>query len=237
MSEKEKLDRIAKVHDTHKDFDGVIANYTGRLIAPLVKGKKVLEAGCSTGVITPMLLEYAKELDVVEGSTIYSKLVEEKYKGLLKMHACLFEEYDSQEEYDSVLFLGVLHHLTDPVKFVKHAASWLKPGGELFITVPNMTSFHRELGVTMKVVESIYDASERNVFASQPGRFDKGSLDKVVLDAGLEIIESSGFFFKPFPHGVMSRIDLPSTILDGLFEMGIRYPHLACQLYIKARKS
>ena len=236
MSNKEQLDKLAIVHDTHKDFDGVIAFYTGKLISPQVKGKKVLEAGCSTGVITPMLLEHCKELEIVEGSNVYSKIVAEKYKEKIKMYCSLFEDFNSSGKYDAVVFSSVLHHLSDPFESLKHVREWLKPNGEIFITVPNMNSFHRELGVAMKIVKSVYDTSARNEYGSQFGRFDKSSLDKVVLDAGFEIIESSGFFFKPFPHEVMDKINLPENILDGLFEMGIRYPHLACQLYIKARK-
>jgi len=232
--EKLKLEQIAEAHDTHADFDGVLAWYTGKLIAPQVKDKITLECGCSTGVMTPMLLEYAASLDVVEGSETYARLTEDKYKGKLKMFVSLFDEFNPETKYEAIVFAGVLHHLDHPAQTLKHITSWMKPGAEIFISVPNMTAFHRRLGVAMELNSSVYDTSTRNNFFAQPGRFDQERLNAVVQQAGFEIQESSAFFFKPFPHEVMNSLKLQGSILDGLFKMGQDFPELACQLFVKA---
>lgn len=230
-----KLEEIAAAHNTHADFDGVLAYYTGQLIAPQVKGKSVIECGCSTGVMTEMLLEYAAEVDVVEGSEIYAQATASKFEGKLRMFVSLFDDFHPEKKYDAVIFAGVLHHLDHPVKTLQHITSWLKPGGEIFISVPNMTAFHRRLGVAMNLNTSVFDTSDRNTFFAQPGRFDKIKLNQVVEEAGFEIVESTGFFFKPFPHDIMNQLNLELPILNGLFKMGLEFPDLACQLFVKAK--
>jgi 2-polyprenyl-3-methyl-5-hydroxy-6-metoxy-1,4-benzoquinol methylase len=236
IDEEARLDRIGKAHDTHADFDGVLARYTGRIVAPQTKGLCVLEAGCSTGVITELLLNYAAQLDVVEGAVSYAALVENRFHGKLRMFRSLFEEFRPPTTYETVVFAGVLHHLKDPVAKLRMAAEWVRPGGTIHISVPNMSSFHRRLGVAMGVAASIYNTSKRNEFFEQPGRFTKERLIQAVTDAGLKVQECHGFFFKPFPHDIMSSLELTEDLLDGLFEMGKQYPDMACQLYLRAER-
>lgn len=232
---QKKLEEIAQAHDTHQDFDGVLAHYTGVLIAPQVKGKKTLECGCSTGVMTPMLLEHTAQLDIVEGSEVYAKITESKYSGKVKMFVSLFEDFNPADKYEAIVFAGVLHHIANPVEILKKVSTWIQPGGDIYITVPNMTAFHRRLGVAMELNESVYDTSVRNDFFAQPGRFDRERLQKVIQEAGYTIIDSKGFFFKPFPHDIMNKMNWDSKLLDGLFRMGMEFPDLACQLYVKAQ--
>lgn len=235
-SEQEKLESIAVRHDTHADFDGVLAHYSGLLVNEYLAGGHVLEAGCSTGAMTGMLLEKADRLDVVEGSSHYAQIVRERYQRRLAMHVALFEDFSPAQPYDAVVAANVLHHMTDAVATVRRFAEWLRPGGSLHLTVPNMTSFHRELGVMMGVTQTVDDTSERNRFFQQPGRFTREKLEHVVRSAGLEIAHAEGFFFKPFPHEIMNRTTLSPEVLRGLFLMGRRYPALACQLYVRAIK-
>lgn len=234
--ERTKLERIGNTHDTHADFDGVLARYTGKIIAPQTRGQRVLEAGCSTGVITEMLLEHAGQLDVVEGSASYAAIVESRFRGRLHMYRSLFEEFHPPSPYETLVFAGVLHHLAEPVAHLRMVAEWVEPGGTIHISVPNMGSFHRRLGVAMGVAVSTDDTSERNRFFEQPGRFTRERLLHAVAEAGLKVEECYGFFFKPFPHEIMNKLNLTDAVLDGLFEMGRQYPDLACQLYLRARR-
>lgn len=235
-ADKVKLEEIAAAHDTHQDFDGILAHYTGLLIAPEVQGKRTLECGCSTGVMTPMLLKYVSSLDVVEGSALYAKITEDKYPGQLRMFVSLFEEFQPEKPYEAIVFAGVLHHIADPVAILRKVSEWLIPGGKIYISVPNMTSFHRRLGVAMELTDSVYETSARNTFFAQPGRFDAARLEETVLAAGLKVNRSEAFFFKPFPHDVMNKMTLETKVLDGLFKMGQAHPDLACQLFLIAEK-
>jgi 2-polyprenyl-3-methyl-5-hydroxy-6-metoxy-1,4-benzoquinol methylase len=229
------LEEIARTHDTHVDFDGVLARYTAEIICPRVKGLRVIEAGCSTGVITERLIDTASEVHIVEGSQAYAQAVHLRFPAVTSITCSLFEDFQPPAAADAVVAAGVLHHLADPVGELKHMATWVRPGGALHITVPNMTSLHRRLGVAMKVTASVYDTSERNVRFAQPGRYDAGRLRRDIEAAGLVVADSVAFFLKPFPHGLMNSIDFPEEMLRGLFALGLEFPELACQLYIEAR--
>jgi 2-polyprenyl-3-methyl-5-hydroxy-6-metoxy-1,4-benzoquinol methylase len=231
------LDDIASLHNTHHDFDGVLAHYTGKIISPEVHGQRILEAGCSTGVMTSMFIDVVKEIDIVEGSEKYLNIVKEQFNGRVKnYYLSLFENFMPAEAYDGVVLANVLHHIEQPVELLRHMSKWIKKDGAIYISAPNMTSFHRELGVEMGLNKTVYETSERNIFFNQFGRFDQERLKSVVQESGLRVAECYGFFFKPFPHEVMNAINLKQEILDGLFQMGKKYPHLACQLFIKAKK-
>jgi 2-polyprenyl-3-methyl-5-hydroxy-6-metoxy-1,4-benzoquinol methylase len=231
-----ELDDFSKVHNTDDDFDKVIAHYSGKIIIPEIGMGEILEAGCATGVMTKMILEKIPKLSIIEGADHYAKMVKERFGDRVAMHNCLFEDFSEKDTYSEVILANVLHHFKEPVELLKHISSWIKKDGTLHITVPNMTSFHRQLGVAMNVVKDPYETSARNIYGSQFGRYDKALFIKDLETAGFSVQECYGFFFKPFPHEIMHRIDLPSDILDGLFEIGKKYPDLACQLYIKAKK-
>ena len=228
------LEEIARTHDTHRDFDGVLARYTAEIISPRVQGLRVIEAGCSTGVITERLLVDASAVHIVEGSSGYAEAVRRRFQSV-SLTCSLFHDFQPQERFDAVVAAGVLHHLEDPVGELTHMAGWVKPGGAIHITVPNMTSLHRRLGVAMHVTGSVYDTSDRNVRFAQPGRYDAAKLRCDVEAAGLVAADSFAFFLKPFPHDVMNGIEFSEDALRGLFRLGIEFPELACQLYIEAR--
>src|SRR5262245_6041728 len=72
------LEEIARTFDTRLDFDGVLARYTAEIICPRVAGCRVIEAGCSTGVMTERLVTVAREVHIVEGSQVYADAVRER---------------------------------------------------------------------------------------------------------------------------------------------------------------
>jgi len=229
------LEEIARSHDTRLDFDGVLARYSAQIICPRIKGLRVIEAGCSTGVITEQLVVAASEVHVVEGSRVYADAVRARVSTIATITCSLFQDFRPSEPADAVVAAGVLHHLADPVAELKRMATWVRKGGAIHITVPNMTSLHRRLGVAMKLTRSMYDTSERNERFAQPGRYDAERLRRDIAAAGLAVADFCGFFLKPFPHDVMNEMDLHESLLDGLFKLGVEFPDLACQLYVEAR--
>ncbi len=235
MSSLDTLNAIASAHDTHSDFDGVLARFTGGLIFPHIRGLRVLECGCSTGVMTPGLLECSARLEVVEGSSLYADIVKKRFPEL-PVHVSFFEDFTPEKPFDCLVVAGVLHHLTDPEGVLKNMREWVVPGGFLLASVPNMTSFHRQLGVAMGLTKQPEETSERNKYFHQPGRFTQEKFTACAESAGWRVQECSGFFFKPFPHEIMNSREWPEPLLEGLFQMGRKYPELSCQLFLRATR-
>lgn len=235
------LDKIAQNYDPINDFDHVLAFYTARIIAPQLKNQIVLEAGCSTGIITEEILKYAKKIDVLDGSSYYINTIEQKFgERINKTFVSNFENFETPPLYNCIVFAHVIHHIESPLELLIKMKNWLTERGTIYISVPNITSFHRELGVKMNISTSVDDPSERNIFFKQPGRFDKVSLIDLVNRAGFKVVDCYNYFFKPFPHDIMQSLivnnKINSSHLDGLFLMGKKYEDLACHTYLKGVK-
>jgi len=50
-----------------------------------------------------------------------------------------------RQKFDVVVAFQVLEHVPDPLGFITMAKSWLKPGGRIFIGIPNRESYLRDL--------------------------------------------------------------------------------------------
>ena len=188
------LDIVASKIDTHNDFDGVIAEFTAAKVYEDIKDKVVIEAGCSTGVVTERIIDAAKELYVVEGSSVYGNIVFEKFqKRLAGMTISFFSDFQPVKKAEVVLLLNVLHHFENPVGELVNMKSWLCDNGIMIITVPNIESLHRRLGVASGLTASVSETSERNELFKQHGRYTKEILFDQVEAAGFEVIDFTGF--------------------------------------------
>ncbi|WP_325948642.1 methyltransferase domain-containing protein [Pseudomonas putida] len=113
-------------------------------ICAQVKGRRILDVGCSQGIV-PLLL--AREGCQVTGVDTSPQAIEEA-KGYLAAEPAHIQQnvtyinsdflaLDTLEvEPDTVVISEVLEHLVRPELFVEKAYDLLKPGGRLVITVP-----------------------------------------------------------------------------------------------------
>ena len=229
-----ELERVAEGYDTFVDFDGVLSRYAGKVIGPRIQDLRTLECGAASGVMTQILVEAASELQVVEASKHYASGLRSQFGDRIEVHNVLLEDFKPNGKFDAIIIAGLLHHLSDPGQALSDARRWLVPNGTLYVTVPNMLSFHRRLHVAMGGSETSYVTSDRNERFHQPGRFDRDSVKALLGASGWDVVELSGFFFKPFPHERMEQLELSDGELNGLFEMGRQHPEMACQIFAAA---
>ncbi len=99
------------------------------------EGDKVLDLGCGTGVITPLLFEKTKS--EVIGLDLSPKMVEiakEKFKGEALMHFQSGDYLDFEGEgFDWIVVFNAYPHFLDVEGFKKKTLSLLKKGGKLAI--------------------------------------------------------------------------------------------------------
>ncbi|WP_243358639.1 class I SAM-dependent methyltransferase [Fundidesulfovibrio terrae] len=210
---------------------------SGTIIAPRVAGKRVLEMGCSTMVISPLLFSAARELEIVEGSSIFSRQARERFGDDVLVHNSMFEEFTPGSPYEAVVLANTMHHLADPEMVLRRLKSWLVPGGSLHLTVPNMLSLHRRMGVLMGLIPDISGVSERNRMFMQSGRYTKESLTAILTGCGYTVRESFCFFLKPFSDEQMEALNPTQDMVDALFELGKLFPELASLIYVEASPS
>ena len=109
-----------------------------------VKGKSVLDVGCSQGICEVLLGRQGFRvtgIDIAKESIAYARdlLSEEPYEvqsAVQLICADFFAMGEPGEQYDTVLLTEILEHLVEPEKMVVKAASFLRDGGCMVVTVP-----------------------------------------------------------------------------------------------------
>ncbi|MCY1533100.1 hypothetical protein D9M68_684110 [compost metagenome] len=93
-------------------------------------------------------------------------------------------KYTPEQQYDLVLSCGLIEHFNDTADIIKRHSAFVKPGGTLFITLPNFKAlngwFQREFD------RENYD--KHNIDCMDPTL-----LAQICRDAGLEVIQARYF--------------------------------------------
>jgi SAM-dependent methyltransferase len=186
-------------------------------IAPKIAGwcyGRVLDLGWGTGTMGRALLAAGVDLTVLEGSI---DLAGRAVGAGAKVVRNLFETFEPDEPFDTVLCLFVLEHVEDPSVILVKAYSWLKPGGTLVVATPNASSVHRRVGAVMSG-EPAETLSERDLLVGHRRVYTAADLYLDVAEAGFVAPIGFGWFLKPLNNARM--IDWPAEIIDALCEVG-----------------
>ncbi|MCX9148589.1 class I SAM-dependent methyltransferase [Erythrobacter sp. WG] len=210
--------------------------------------KSVLEVGCGPALLIDRfdLAGSAITQWMVVEPSFYADSIAERMAGCDKIglsRGYLEERIDVLREacpdgYDAVMLSGLLHETANPAVMLDAAFTLLRPGGHVFVSVPNAHSFHRLLGVEMGMIEAPTELSERNVALGQPVVFHRQSLEALVEASGFANSRFSGYMFKPFSNGQMGSVieTIGSHVVEGLNRLGSRFPEQAAEIAVVARK-
>ena len=227
---KEYLDSVAPQYEYGTFWKRYVAK-CGEFISPKVEGKHVLEMGCSTLVVSEMLASIARTFEIVEGAETFAQKANNHFGDRVAVHHALFEEFSPSQPFEAIVFTNTLHHVLEPESVLKRIRNWLVPDGLLYVTVPNMRSLHRRLGVKMELLPDVFASTTRNEIFQQNGRYTKESLISLCTSCGYRVNECFTFFLKPFSDEQMERLTPSDELVDALFEMGRELDDLGCLIY------
>lgn len=142
----------------------------------------------------------------------------------------------ANEEVDFILCAGLLHEVEHPKEILHDIRESMTSSTVVHIDVPNADSFHRVLAKEMGIIQDVHTFSDRNIQYQQHSVFDMGSLKAIVTDVGLRVIDSGGYFLKPFTHAQMYQMIQNGIIdektLDGLYAMTPLMETYASEIYV-----
>jgi SAM-dependent methyltransferase len=164
-----------------------------RQLGNLVKREKVktaIELGGFPGYYAVFLKKYLKLdvtlLDYFVHEPITNQLLEAN--GLSKGEVSIIEtdlfNYQSEKQYDLVLSCGLIEHFNDTEDIINRHVNFLKPGGTLFITLPNFRSVNGWFQKTFD--KENYD--KHNIDCMDPA-----FLKAIVEKTGLKVVQASYF--------------------------------------------
>jgi SAM-dependent methyltransferase len=205
--------------------DGDYYGSVRRDILPLLPDRlgRVMEIGCGTG----NTLRYLKEsgrCDWTCGVELFhdaAKQAREKLDLVVEGDIEAMDLPVEPDSLDAILCLDVLEHLTDPWSTLKELVVFLKPGGVLVLSIPNIREIKTLYGL---VVRGTFEYDDEGVLDRTHLRFFcKRNIVDLVRQANLKL-------------GVIHRLlGRKRRILNAL-TLGIFKDFLAVQYVIAAKK-
>jgi len=199
-----------------------------------------MELGCEIGYMTELISPEVAQLDTIEGSNLF---IEQAHKRGLKnvtFFNQLFEEVSGENLYDYIFASHVIEHVENPGKILRAMHQALKPGGMIFITVPNAYAASRQLALSMGIITDLFELTPNDMRGGHRRVYDKHEIVNATSGAGFDVMEASGLLFKPFADFQMDElIDLgliTEAHMNGLLKLGANYPELCGAIFIVGRK-
>lgn len=112
------------------------------IISKFKKPGKVLEIGCSTGIMLSLLQRGKWQVKGVELSVKAAEIANKRGIQVLTQD---FMKVKISEKFDVVILNHTLEHLENPAKVIKKVKNLLSPDGLLYIDVPNFGGLSAKL--------------------------------------------------------------------------------------------
>jgi SAM-dependent methyltransferase len=236
----QELERIAHTYHLNDDVaDKFIedacqehcCDWLASLISP---DDVVVELGFGEGVTLARLAPLPRRYVVVEGAPSLAARVRSEFPDVEVVEA-LFEDHRPDTPCDKLLALHVLEHVDDPIALARHLHSWVAPGGEIVVVVPNRRSLHRRLAVLMGLQPELDTLSPRDHLVGHQRVYDLDQLEGDLRQAGFEPFERRGLFLKVLPNAMM--LDHPLALIQALNELGDELPaDVGANIAVRARR-
>ena len=227
MNEEIRVSRAAEFYSIESEFDQELILYRFKTLQKLLVGSSCLELGPGSGVMTKLLSQHFDTLTVVEGS---QQLIDELLDLVNMEKVCsLFEEYETDKKFDSIVIEHVIEHVDNPREILARTKKWLSPNGRVYVGVPNANSIHRQAAVHMSLLDKTTDLNQRDLDFGHRRVYDKDSLAIEIKAAGLVPHEFRGVFLKPLSNGQINE-NWSKDMWDGFYKLGDDYPDLCAEI-------
>jgi 2-polyprenyl-3-methyl-5-hydroxy-6-metoxy-1,4-benzoquinol methylase len=121
------------------------AEYPSRKLIPYLRADwRILEIGSSYGWLVEYLQRRGYDIDGVEISEDCRGIYHNRTGKELLSFNFMTDEPEvlaKSEHYDCICCFSTLEHINDPVTFISRAAKLLRPGGMIYIDVPNENDY------------------------------------------------------------------------------------------------
>lgn len=232
-AERRRLSDVAEWYETDGFYAKLLAHgYT--VLQEQFVGTSCLELGCADGAMTERLVEDFDRVVAVDGAEEYCSSVRDRIDADgLSVDCALFEEYDLDREFDTVVMAHVLEHLADPVAVLRRVREWVADDGRLVVVVPNGRSLHRQVGAEMGVISEPTEIDDHDERLGHRRVYTPAQVSEHVEEAGYDVRETGGIGLKPLTNDQMDEL-LEESIQMAYLSMGEQFPDIAAEQYVVA---
>jgi 2-polyprenyl-3-methyl-5-hydroxy-6-metoxy-1,4-benzoquinol methylase len=203
--------------------------YPERVIKYSKGATSLLELGLGHGISTSIFEQHFKRHVVVDASPAVIQNYHTRFpESKVEIVESYFEEFETKERFDVIVFGYILEHVDDPVRILKHFRPFLTSKGQMFVTVPNSEVLNRRIGNLAGLLPDMQQLSEHDILLGHKRYYTVDSLAKDVCKAGYTIKRMEGIYLKPLTTSQMISLKFDDNILDALCQIAIKYPELSC---------
>jgi trans-aconitate methyltransferase len=229
VSERARIERLSRWYlNDQLDFDRRMIGYRYQSIKPHLRGPRGLELGPAEGLMTQRLVDDFSELTVVDGAADLLARIP-NVANLTRVHA-LFEEFEPDARFNTIVMDHILEHVEDPVALLSRARGWLASAGRIIVGVPNGNSFHRLVGVKMGLLRQPCELNDRDRTLGHRRVYTRETLFADVEAADLSPTAWGGVFFKPISNQQIQD-HWTQEMIEGFYELGKDFPEHANELF------
>ena len=239
---EELIDNEGRKYHYNFDFD-IMHPFMIRSFEPFFKPGSCLELGSHEGDFTKRLLAHfdGTNISCIEASSDALKKAKSKLGPDVRFHNSTFEEVQLAEKYDTIVMTHVLEHISDPVSVLQRIGDeWLADDGVFLLVCPNANAPSRQIAVKMGLINYNAAVSESESLHGHFVTYSLDTLERDVVDSGLQVIHRSGIFFKALANFQWDKIlktDIVSReYLEGCYKLGQIYPDLCSSIFLACRK-
>jgi 2-polyprenyl-3-methyl-5-hydroxy-6-metoxy-1,4-benzoquinol methylase len=235
LEEPAFLDDVAARADYGRPLAVRSMEYCAGIFCRFIRGGDLLEVGPALGAMTPHLCRAAGKVSLLEGSGHFAGQLRSKFPHL-PIESSLIESYSPGASFDFVVMGHVLEHVLDPLDAVRRAYAWLRPGGILLAAVPNARSLHRQAAVSMGLLADETSPSESDIRQGHRRVFRPEEFRSLFTAAGFTVEAFGGYWLKPVSDRQIAE-SWDDTMIDAFMALGERYPDIAAETYVIARRA
>ena len=208
--------------------------YPRRIVERFGHCETLLELGLGHGFTASIFNAACDRQVIVEGSGIVIERFRKNHPDFSgELVQDYFETYDPKEKFDVIIMGFILDHVDDPGLLMDRYRQFLKPGGRLFVAVPNAKSLNRRLGLELGIIDDIYSLNENDLALGHKRQYCRDTLRRELAEHGYEVVHEEGIYLKPLPLGVLKTLPDFEANLQAMLKVGIDFPDLCVGLLME----
>lgn len=147
-----------------------------------LNNKGILDVGCGCGTFLKLIVEQhpLARYNGVEPNKYFSLYAKEEYG--LNIQTNGLEDFNTNESFNFITFWQVINMVPNPSKLLVHMKNFLKPGGTIFIEIPNY-------------LQAPKLPWKKRVYPQDPGQFYYFNKDNLT-----RLLNKNGFAIKKFKY-------------------------------------
>jgi len=173
---------------------------------------KVLDVGCGRASLSGEIKSQGYTVWGIESSKIACEIARKRIDILIECdltNTCHVSQKISEERFDYIIFSDVLEHLYDPLAMLKYYKAFLRPGGRVLISLPNVCNWVMRL----KFMVGIFKYEDTGVMDRTHVRFFTFRTAQILVkEAGLIItkVDSDPYLIRAVLPILKSLLKKPS---------------------------